>query len=117
MDVAIPQKSGLLEGDAGDGKHRDHHLQILVGEVVVADDRVAVSPDRNRRVVADVAGRFERAVDGADNEAERTSQDRVSAPPPTVVDRNLSCGTRQFIQRVQRRNVSGVRGDVSVVCG
>ena len=55
-------REALVEGDAGDRRHQDHHLQIAVGGVPVADDWVAVSADRHRRVPADTVGGYEFSV-------------------------------------------------------
>ena len=52
----------LLEGDGVRRCWTDVQFQIVVGVVEVADDRVAVGADRNRREVADGAARFERLV-------------------------------------------------------
>ena len=50
------RSSRLVEGDAGDSEHWDSHLEVAVGGVAMADDRVAIKANRNRGVEADVVG-------------------------------------------------------------
>ena len=79
-----------MVGAGGAGRVVTHvQLQIEVGGVLMADDRVAVCPDRNRREVADEVGGFEGVVE---HPSKRAGQDRVCAAPSAVVDHNLSCG-------------------------
>ena len=76
----------------------------------MADDWVAVGPDRNRRVVADEAGGFEGVIE---RPSKRLGQDQACATPPAIVDHHLRCVTRQLVQRVQRRNVVLRRRDLA----